>query len=543
MKRNCQGHIACTIRKGSGPFALLWIRNYHATVNLSLKVPPISTLLPLFLALVLPAAAQVSNGGGNAAFSPAPYRIGERLTYNVDYSNFPSAAHVQLQVVSRGVYFGRDAIQLQAHVETTGVINVALFAINNDYTTFIDPGTGLPIRSQLITHEGTRSYESFVDFGQIADPETSSAKQPTIGGTYDFLSAFYRMRALPLAEGASYSLSVRGEGTTYSIELKIVNRESVKTSVGSFNTLVAQARTSNNTSLRDVKVYFSDDDRHLPVLLTAKVGSGELRAELASTELITPPPIPVPTPTAQVVPAASPTPLARPTPGTVAINEEWPFKVGEQLNYQVFLGSSNVAVGVANFQVSGRSRYFDQEGLLVSVKAQTSGAAARLFVANDQINSYVDPKSLLPYRTEFNLVEGRRRVNQTVTFNQDNGSATTGKGEKIDIPVGTHDYISFFYAVRTFDLNPPRRNAISMLVENKPKTLFISSVKREVIQLSNQKIPAIALALTTDDPQSDKYQFRLWVSDDKRRLPLRITCATELGPLRADLVILPTIRQ
>jgi hypothetical protein len=200
-------------------------------------------------------------------------------------------------------------------------------------------------------------------------------------------------------------------------------------------------------------------------------------------------------------------------------------------------------MGVANFQVRGRSQYANRDGLWLSVKAQTTGAMERLFVASDQIDSYIDPKALLPYHNEFKLVEGRRRLNQTLDINQDYGTATTGKGQKIEIPVGTHDYVSFFYAVRTFDLNPPKRNAISILVENKPKTLFITSVKREIIQLSGQKIPAVALALTTDDPQSDKYQLRMWVSDDKRRLPLRIAATTELGALRADLVILPATSQ
>ena len=52
-----------------------------------------------------------------------------------------------------------------------------------------------------------------------------------------------------------------------------------------------------------------------------------------------------------------------------------------------------------------------------------------------------------------------------------------------------------------------------------------------------------ALALTTDDPEPDKYQLRMWISDDRRRLPLRLTCTTKLGPLRADLAILPTAVQ
>ena len=95
-------------------------------MNLSLKPPFISTLAILLLALISPLFAQENGGANPVPFSQAPYRVGERLTYNVSFSNFPSAAHVELEVVSRGVHFGRDAIQLRAHVETTGVVNVAL---------------------------------------------------------------------------------------------------------------------------------------------------------------------------------------------------------------------------------------------------------------------------------------------------------------------------------------------------------------------------------------------------------------------------------
>ena len=90
---------------------------------------------------------------------------------------------------------------------------------------------------------------------------------------------------------------------------------------------------------------------------------------------------------------------------------------------------------------------------------------------------------------------------------------------------------------------PKKRSAISVLVENKPKTLFVESQKRETIQLGDRNVPAIALSITTDDPQPDKYQLRMWISDDRQRLPLRITCMTKLGPLRADLAILPTTPQ
>ncbi len=43
--------------------------------------------------------------------------------------------------------------------------------------------------------------------------------------------------------------------------------------------------------------------------------------------------------------------------------------------------------------------------------------------------------------------------------------------------------------------------------------------------------------------QADKYQLRGWISDDKRRLPLRLTAMTELGLVRADLAIIPVTTQ
>ena len=503
-------------------------------MNLSLKPPVISTLAVLLLALISPLFAQENGGANPFPFSQTPYRVGERLTYNVSFSNFPSAAHVELEVVARGVFFEREAVQLRAHVETTGVVNVALYAINNDYTTYIIPETGLPFRTEQRARDAIESAAAVLDFSQPAGNEAIPPKQRGFPGTYDLLAAFYRARALPLASGGVYNFTVRGDAD-YNAELKVIGKEVVRTNVGSFPTIATQIKL-NSSLIKNIKVNFSDDPGHVPVLFTARLSTGELRAELAGSELIKPPEAKA-TPTPPIAVAPIPAPAAPPR------LENMPFNLGEQLNYQVFIGTSNTALGLATFQVRGRARYFDRDGLFLSVVAQTTGAAAQLFTARDQVDSYVDPKALLPYRTVLNLNEGRRRVAETLTLNQEAGTATSDKGTRIDIPVGTHDYLSFFYVLRTFNLNPTKKSAISILVENKPKTLFVNSVKRETIQLGDRQIPAIALSVTTDDPEADKYQLRMWVSDDSRRLPLRFTCRTKLGPLRADLAILPTASQ
>ena len=507
-------------------------------MNRSLKPPFISTITILFLGLVFPLFAQQTNGVSGQGFSSSAYRVGEKLTYNVAFSNFPSAAHVEVEVVSRGMHFGREAIQLRAHVETTGVINVALFSINNDYLSFVDPNTGLPFRSQETVRDAIRSGDSVQDFSQPGGNEAIPPKQKGFPGTFDLLSAFYRARALPLAEGAIYNFSVRGEGSEYEAELRVVGRDVIRTNVGSFPTIVTSIKV-NRSPLKSLRVYFSDDERRVPVLMTARLKSGELTAELAGSELIKPPAeTATPTPPIVVAPAPTPAPAAPPP-----LSASLPFKLGEQLNYQVFIGNSNTPLGSASFQVRGRQRYFERDGLFLTVTAQTTGAAAKLFVARDQIDSYVDPKALLPYRTVMNRSEGQRRLNQTLTFNQETGVANNDQGVRIEVPAGTHDYVSFFYVLRTINLAPNKKSAISMLVENKPKTMLVDSLPRETIDLGNRKVPAIPLKITTDDQQPDKFQMRMWISADNQRLPLRFTCTTRLGPLRADLAILPTTPQ
>jgi hypothetical protein len=506
-------------------------------VNRSLKPPLILTLTILFLAFVFPALAQEQDGVTPQSLSPTAYRVGERLTYNVSFSNFPDAAHVEVEVVSRGMHFGRDAIQLRAHVETNGVINVALFAINNDYTTYIDPATGLPFRSEESARDAIRSSDSVQDFNQSAGNEAIPSKQKGFPGTYDFISAFYRARALPLAAGGVYDFTVRGQGVDYQAELKVVGHDTIRTNVGSFPAIVTEVKASGSP-LKNIRIYFSDDERRVPVLVRARVRSGDLTAELAGSELIKPPEE-IATPTPKIVAAPAPKPVEQPA----ALAENLPFKIGEQLNYQVFIGTNNTPMGSASFQVRGRQRYFDHDGVFLNVTAQTTGAAASVFVARDQIESYVDPKAFLPFRTVMSLVEGRRRLNQTLTVNQDQGVATSDAGARIEIPVGTHDYLSFFYMLRTFNFAAKKRHALAVLVENKPKTLFVEALDKQVIQLGNQRVPAIGLSITTDDPEPDKYQLRMWISDDRQRLPLRLTCTTKLGPLRADLAILPTTPQ
>lgn len=136
--------------------------------------------------------------------------------------------------------------------------------------------------------------------------------------------------------------------------------------------------------------------------------------------------------------------------------------------------------------------------------------------------------------------EGDRQENFTVSLDQNGGTALFADGTRVEIPVATHDLVSVFFALRSFDLAPPKRTAVSLLVNRRPRQLSVTALRRGAIVIGGERIEAVELALATNDAAGDRFQLRLWVSTDRRKLPLRLTAQTPLGPLRADLAIIPT---
>ncbi len=519
-----------------------------------ISLQPILFLLVLFVAVSAPPFAfSQTNERAPDSFPSFSYRVGERATYNISFANFPAAAYVELTIAGRGIYAGREGVELRGHIETTGVVNAALYAINTDYVSFVDPATGLPFRTEETTRDpNVLAVADAQNPNAVARRVTSNAAT----GIYDLLSALYRLRSLPLTTGSRHQFNAVHNGTQYAGEVRVRERETVNTSVSSFNAILTEVRVPGNRRVNDyrIQIYFSDDERRIPVRITARHPTGEVRADLASYDVLVPaapPPnvaVVIPSPSVQTptVPdqplQMTPGPPRRETEGA-ALPSDLPFAVGEQLNYNVFLGNTAQTIGTLSFQVRARSRYFGRDGLLLAATGRTTGAGANLFPVNDAVNSYVDPSTLLPFRSEVRLEEGRRRVVQILTLDQERARAAKEDGTPVEIQVGTHDLVSILYALRSFNLAPPRRNAVTILAIYRLRTLSITSLQRETIELGGQRISAIQLSLTTDDANPDRLGLRIWVSDDRRRLPLRMIITTPLGPVRADLAIIPVSRQ
>lgn len=498
---------------------------------------------PLLLILILVSNLQLSTARishhadalGSSANQTNAYKTGERLIYNISFAHIPVAAHAELEVVGRKDFNGRDGIELRAHLETVDIVNAALLALDDDFISRIDPVSGLPF------------YFAQIKRPPMNDPSaelTSSPSAPltrvlnVASGAFDPLSAIYYLRALPLAIGARQRFRILYGSEIVEAEAQVRGAERINTNIGVFNALVVQIRVRNDQRLNDYRpqIYFSDDANHLPLLITIQHPAGEIRAEIASFEEMG---SPTPNPETK---RASP-PVATRSVERLVPRGDLPFSPNEQLNFRLILGPTEAPIGRITLQARPRARYFDRDALLLTLTAQTSSESARLFSLNDRINSYVDPLTLLPFRIELQMREGSWSLTRTITVDQDRGLALQDDGKRIEIPVGTHDLLSVVYALRSFDLTPPKRNAVAILAISRPRTLYVTALQRTTIELSGQRIRAIELALTTDDAEGDKHQLRLWVSDDRRHLPLRLSAMTPFGPLRADLEIIPLIEQ
>ncbi|MEO6392736.1 MAG: DUF3108 domain-containing protein [Pyrinomonadaceae bacterium] len=516
-----------------------------------------------------------------------PYEIGERLTYNASFASFTTAAHAEIWIAGRGQYLNRDGLELRARVETTDIVSAALYAINNDYTSYVDPATGLPYYTKISIHEGGRNAEFANEYnaaaGTAAIPD--QVRKGEFLGVYDFLSAAYRLRGVSFSDGAVYGFTLRGENSEYEVEAKPAGRKLIKSSIGSFNALVVELRFPHDSELDKykIKVFFTDDARRVPLLATAHHHNGEIRVAISSSEIVKPapkpgspigppvvrlPPVPPPpnsagakggaivpgipgismtgnpaNPAGQVagIPMGGPSRGAANPSGSLAVRpfpSELPFTADEALNYTVFLQGATQPVGLISFRVSGRNYYFGNDAIMVSAKAETANAAKNLFYANEQVTSYLDPVSLLPNRTDLAFLGTRVALSETVQFDQDRGAALVKKGQ-MEVPVGTHDLLSVIYAIRSFNLNPGKAAKVPVLINGFIYEITINSLKRETIQIGSQSIPSYQLSVTTSEAEPDHYLIRLWISDDQRRLPLRLTAKTPAGQITADLAITP----
>ena len=166
----------------------------HGIRSKSRTHPMLTTLLILVSAIgvVRPVSTQPPSGQASPRSTlprPAslnrvkPLTEGEKLVYNVSWSNIPAAARLELETGAKGLYHGRESHLIQTRVLTLNEGWSVFGEIDNQYSSYIDPRSYLPHRlvsSLLQGRVNAQQQELLVSIDQAQATATFSA---TLGAT------------------------------------------------------------------------------------------------------------------------------------------------------------------------------------------------------------------------------------------------------------------------------------------------------------------------------------------------------------------------
>ena len=105
------------------------------------------------------------------------------------------------------------------------------------------------------------------------------------GCSTDVITGFYYLQSLPLQLGATYEFPI-SDGKTAMVRATVEKREQIKVPAGTFPAVlvIAEATSGSLQSKGKVWVWFSDDAKHTPVQMRAKLGWGTLLFRLQRIE-------------------------------------------------------------------------------------------------------------------------------------------------------------------------------------------------------------------------------------------------------------------
>ncbi len=158
--------------------------------------------------------------------------IGETLTYKLTYVGIP-AVTITLSVPEKTRLDGRDVVRLSAHAKTN-VFFSAFYSLDNQYDTYVDAETGLPVtftktiaqktlRQRMTTTYDQASHRAVYDGGKF-DP---AVDKPIREESHNFFSMIHCLRTRPLKEGFSQSFHLDVETEPWTVVAKVTGLETI----------------------------------------------------------------------------------------------------------------------------------------------------------------------------------------------------------------------------------------------------------------------------------------------------------------------------
>ena len=215
---------------------------------------------------------------------------------------------------------------------------------------------------------------------------------------------------------------------------------------------------------------------------------------------------------------------------TISKCQEIPFKVGELLKYSAQF--ELIPVGEAELFFTGSEKFNDVDVYHVSWKAYTKGLARTIFKIQDKIDIWIDKKDFFTHRLKKDINEGTYSKKVDVKFDYVNSIAIT-ETKEVPIDFKARDPFSMFYYLRTITLE---ENVVMNFSAYEGKRIIdynLQMTGSEMITspLGQFKCKIIKPFRDGKNLFKNSGDMRIWISDDKQRLPVKIQIKMKVGTM------------
>jgi len=248
------------------------------------------------------------------------------------------------------------------------------------------------------------------------------------------------------------------------------------------------------------------------------------------------PPSTAPVPGPPATPAAgAPLRAVPPARRSGRIEAAVPFGVGEVLDYDVSW-SSFVTAGTATLVVAGKNPSAGSLAYTIMAEGQSTALVSLFYPVHYKADTLLDAYDLVPRRGSIAGEEKGVKKTRTVLFDQPAHKArfelrtTTTSTSDFKVPPGAQDALSAFYWLRSYPLRAGGRFLVPIVFNGTVVPVQVTVSARE--QVRSRVGTMFAWRLTPVVLNEDELSARkmsLWISDDGRRLPLRMQVELPLG--------------
>lgn len=215
-----------------------------------------------------------------------------------------------------------------------------------------------------------------------------------------------------------------------------------------------------------------------------------------------------------------------------------PFEPGEKLHYRIRYGILNAADGTLSVEKSDRS-FHGQDALHLKAEGKTISAVALFMKVRNKYESFVSPKTLMPYLFTESVREGSYTRDSYARFDRQNKVVNTNKGV-FDIHKNTLDVLSTFYYARSLDVsNLDAGESIKLyyFIDDEEYSMVIKYLGKETIKTDFGRMECLKFTPSLIEGRifrKDSDMF-LWITNDANRIPVKAKVEILVGSLTLDL--------